>query len=144
MVNRQKIIIMSKLAVYDKKLGQADRKADRLFRHDFIYRQNMWTRFYATVVVMIGLVCYWGYQFFTTDMDLFGLDFESMIRQAVMVLGATLVFFTVVGTIKATAEYQSAQARLSRYYKLLNHLDRLDERIRSEEASGSGADTTGA
>ena len=116
---------MSQLALYDKGQGRADKKADRLFRRDYIYRQNMWTRFYASIVVVIGLICYWVYRYFTTDMDLFDLDLRSMLTQAVVVLGVTLLFFTVIGTIKATADYQRAQRYLRRYYKLLAYLDRI-------------------
>jgi len=124
---------MSKLAVYDKGQGQTDKRADRLFRRDFIYRQNMWTRFYASIVAATGLVCYWVYRFFTTDMDVFNLDIDTMTSQGILVLGATLLIFTVVGTMKATADYQMAQSRLSRYYKLLNHLDRISAEDREDK-----------
>jgi len=116
---------MSQLALYDKGQGQADKRADRLFRRDYIYQQNMWTRFYASIVVVFGLICYWVYRYFTTDMDLFNLDLETMLLQAVFILGVTLLIFTVISTIKATADYQAAQGRLRRYYKMLNHLDRI-------------------
>jgi len=116
---------MSQLAVYDKRHGLADKKTDRLFRRDYIYRQNMWTRLYASIVVIIGLICYWVYRYFTTDMDLFNLDLEPMLWQAAFVLGVTLLSFTVIGTIKATTDYQVAQRRLKRYYKLLDYLDRI-------------------
>ena len=125
MVNPRRIIIMSQLALYDKGQGRADKKADRLFRRDYIYKQNMWTRFYASIVVVIGLICYWVYRYFTTDMDLFNLDLNSMLMQALFVLGVTLFIFTVIGTIKATADYQSAQGRLKRYYKMLDYLDKI-------------------
>jgi len=125
MADRRRIIIMSQLALYDKGQGQADKRADRLFRRDYIYQQNMWTRFYASLVVVFGLICYWVYRYFTTDMDLFNLDLETMLLQAAFILGVTLLLFTVVSTIKATADYQIAQGRLRRYYKLLTHLDRI-------------------
>ena len=118
---------MSQLALYDKGQGQIDKRADRLFQRDYIYKQNMWTRFYASVMVIIGLICYWTYRYFTTEMDLFDLDLGPMMTQAVFVLGVTLLFFTVIGTIKATADYQGAQGRLRRYYKLLAYLDRIKE-----------------
>ena len=124
----RRIIIMSQLALYDKGQGRMDKKADRLFRRDYIYRQNMWSRFYASIVVVIGLICYWVYRYFTTDMDLFDLDLEPMLTQAAFILGATLLLVTVIGTIKATADYQSAQGRLRRYYKLLAHLDRISNK----------------
>lgn len=125
MADPRRIIIMSQLAVYDKGHGPADKKADRLFRRDYIYRQNMWTRFYASIVILIGLICYWVYRYFTTDMDLFDLDLEPMLWQAAFILGVTLLFFTVISTIKATADYQNAQRRLKRYYKWLDYLDRI-------------------
>jgi hypothetical protein len=131
---------MSQLAVYDKGQGRADKKIDRLFRRDFIYRQNMWSRFYAAFVVGIGLICIWVYRFFTTDMDLFDLDLEPMMMEAVLALGVALLIVTVIGTIKGTADYQSAQGRLRRYYKLLAHLDRISANEESrEQKNGAGA-----
>ena len=135
MTDPRRIIIMSRLALYDKGQGRIDQKADRLFRRDYIYRQNMWTRFYASMVVIIGLVCYWVYRFFTTDLDIFGTGMETILTQSLIILGITLLIFTVIGTIKATADYQAAQGRLRRYYKLLAHLDRISTESGPETAA---------
>ena len=130
-MDRRRIIIMSQLALYDKGQGRADKKIDRLFRRDYIYKQNMWTRFYATIVVVFGLICYWIYRYFTTDMDLFNLDLNPILTQAVIILGVVLLFYTVIGTIKSTADYQQAQKRLRKYYKLLAYLDRISNEQRN-------------
>ena len=45
MKSRQKILLMTKLALYEKHYGAVDRAANDYFRHDFIYKKNLGTRF---------------------------------------------------------------------------------------------------
>ncbi len=125
MSDKRKIILMTKLAIYDKKLGDSDRKLAKYFRHDYIYRKNMWTRFFVGIATVIIIGLYWAYKIFIDGTDIFGIDYEAAIFKSVVFALVVIVFYSIIGTIIATIEYQQAKLRLQRYFKVLNHLDKL-------------------
>ena len=123
MIDPQKIIIMTKLAIYDKENAERDLDADRFFRHDFIYRQNMWVRLYVLVGCFILLGFRVLHMLAIDQADLFLLDFRTVLIQLVFILIAIEAAYTVIGTIRFTMEYEKAQKRLRTYYALMDELD---------------------
>jgi len=123
MVDPQKVIIMTKLAIYDKENAGHDLDADRFFRHDFIYRQNMWVRLYVFVGCLILLGFWVLHQIAVEQTDLLLMDFRTLLTQLVIILIVVEAAYTVIGTVRFTMEYESAQKRLREYYALMDALD---------------------
>lgn len=148
MTGKLKIITMTKLAVYDKNEGDADRLANEYFRSDYIYRQNMWTRLCvgAGAAILVGL--YWLRMLIIDGVDFFAMDLQKPITDSVLFVLAVLAVYTVIGTIHATRRYYLVQKRLEHYQGLLYHLQRINERARrqsdaeevSEDNYGTGID----
>lgn len=146
MVDREKIIIMTKLAIYDKNNGPQDRKINEYFRSDYIYRSNMWTRLCAAIGCFIVILFYWLHKVFIDGVDIFTLDFQKTGTDIAFIVAAVLLFYTLIGTVKVTVEYAASQRRLKKYNKLLNQLEQIDKNASqdTEEASDLyyGADST--
>ena len=123
MFDPNKIIIMTKLAIYDKEGMERDLDADRFFRHDYIYRQNMWIRLFALIGCLILLGFRVLHLLAVDQTDLFTLDFRTVLIQLVFWLLAIEAAYTVIGTIRFTVEYERAQKRLREYYRLMDELD---------------------
>lgn len=146
MVDRDKIIVMTKLAVYDKNYGARDRKINEYYRSDYIYRNNMWNRLCVFFGCVIVILFYWLHKIFVEGVDVFTLNYKDVgINMALFIL-AVMAFYTLIGTAKATMEYAVSQKRLRKYEKMLTQLDRLEQRAsqNTEEASDLyyGADFT--
>ncbi|MCL2456592.1 MAG: hypothetical protein FWD19_03495 [Defluviitaleaceae bacterium] len=123
MVNQQKIITMTKLALYDKRNGAADRAANEYFRHDYIYRKNLGTRIAVGIGGFLLLAIHWTSVFFVEGMDIFELDINSVMRESVLFILVIVAFYSFVGTIQGTREYHRVQKRLQKYNEMLGFLE---------------------
>ena len=128
MVNQLKIITMTRLALYDKHEGPADRAANEYFRHDYIYRNNLGTRLAVGSGAIVILVIYWLQAFFINEMDLFELNFRQYATDSLMFILAVLAVYSLIGTIQGTRQYYLMQKRLAQYQALVRQLERLEER----------------
>lgn len=138
--NREKIILMTKLAVYDKHLGKHDKKLAKYFRHDYIYIRNMWTRFYVLIGVFVLLLLYWLHKIYTVGIDFLLVDINKHLTVTGIILVSVVVFYTAIGTIRGTSEYERARKRLSKYY---DYLERLNVKKASDDTNeGAFADGT--
>ena len=123
--NRDKIILMTKLALYDRRFGKHDKKAACFFRHDYIYLKNMWTRFFVIFGLAIIFVIYWINIVFTSGIESLVEDFYMHASFAVVVIIIVCLVYTAIGSIRATSEYEKAMKRLSKYNLLLEKLDEM-------------------
>jgi hypothetical protein len=119
---------MSKLALYDKREGDADRAVNGHFRHDYIYRKNLGTRLSVGIGAAFIVVVRWLQVIVTQGLDALMQSLQQNITDAVMFILAVMAVYTVIGTIQSTRQYYLAQKRLQRYYGLLRILDRIEER----------------
>jgi hypothetical protein len=124
----QKIITMTQLALYDKHEGAQDQQANDYFRHDYIYRKNLGTRFAVGFGGFIILLLYWGRMFFIDGAELFELDFAQIATDSIFFMLAILAVYSLIGTIQSTREYYLLQKRLTRYHALVRQLERINER----------------
>lgn len=123
-IDRESVILMSKLAIYDSELGVKDRKKLIYFRHDYIYRQNMWMRFF----VICGCLVLFGIdllrKFLSEGIDLISFDYRSEGIKLLVFMVIVLAAYSFAGTIKYTLEYEQASARNEAYLRLLAKLER--------------------
>ena len=131
--NQQRIIAMTKLSLYDKDHGTADRHILRFYRQDYIYRRNMWTRVYIIIALLVWYLLYWFNQIAVKGVDILGLDYKAeLIKIGWQALGI-LVLFSLIGGIQASREYARAKKRHDEYLKGLTNADKLLEK-EAEEA----------
>jgi len=128
MINQQKIIVMTKLALYDKHEGTADRAASEYFRHDYIYKKNLGTRLAVGVAGFIILGLYWGREILLEGVDILQMDIRQYLTDSVLFLVALLALYSLFGTIKGTREYYLIQKRLDNYNGLIRQLERHEKR----------------
>jgi hypothetical protein len=134
MVNRQKIITMTKLALYDKHEGAADRDANDYFRHDYIYRKNLGTRISVGIEGVIILAIHWLRIIFVEGIDVFEINIQDHVLDSVLFIIALAAVYSVIGTIQGTREYYLVQKRLNRYQGMLRFLESAEERANAPTA----------
>lgn len=126
MFDRQKIIIMSKLAVYDKNYAREDRKKAEYFRHDYVYRQNLGTRFYVFIGSVIVILFYLVHKIVIDSLDILYITDDT----ALVLIGSGIFmllvqfFYSMMGMLFHSREYNDAQQRISEYFENLNKLEK--------------------
>ena len=126
MINKEKVILMTQLAVYDKHTGTADRAASEYFRHDYIYKKNLGTRLAVGIAGVIILILYWGQVILIEEVDILQMDIQQHITDSVIFLVALLAVYSVIGTIKGTREYYLIQKRLDTYNQNMKKAEKLE------------------
>jgi len=140
MINKEKIILMTKLAVYDKKFGEADIGAGSFFRHDYVYWKNFWARLSALFGCAIIVAAYVLDKIVIKGTDLFSIDYKqegiNILIFVIIVLGITTFF----SSIKATREYSAIEKRVASNLEYTKKLDRIaaSERGNTEEIPTEG------
>ena len=124
---------MTKLAIYDQQYGPRDKKDNEYYRHDYIYRKNMWTRLCAAIGAVIILVVYWAYQIFALNVNFLDIDYQKAGINAAVFILAVMAAYTLAGTVRETARYAKGQRRLKNYMRMLYMLDRVREPEPSQE-----------
>ena len=123
MVNEKKIIVMTKLALYDKHEATADRAASEYFRHDYIYKKNLGTRISVGIGGILLLLIYWLRVIFIDGADILEMDVRQHLTDSILFLVALLVLYSLIGTIQGTRQYYLLHKRLDRYSKLTKQLE---------------------
>ena len=137
MVNKNKTILMAKMAVYDKRHGITDRAVFSYFRRDYIYRKNMWTRLCVSVGAAFLLAVYWLHQVFIYGIDIHELDIQQSVTDSVLFLLAVMALYTMIGTIQGTLQYHMVQRRMERYMGMLEKLEQIPDAQESQPKDDS-------
>ena len=123
---------MSKLAVYESGIGASDLQNSRYFKQDYVYKQNMWTRFFVLIGSLIicalrimHITAVSGNDFFT--MFASG-SYVSELTGMIFFIVALQIVYTAIGMKIHRAAYDKSQKRLDRYFAIIEELDKRNER----------------
>lgn len=129
MIDQNKIVLMSKLALEEKKFTKKDRKITEYYLEDYIYISNLKTRLIVLVIVGIMMMAQILYKVEE------GLNIPTTIREWVLqyiipygsVMLIALVVYTFFSSIVYTKQYNSAEKRKKKYQKALKELEEYEE-----------------
>jgi len=130
----EKIRIMSKMAVYDKRGFEKDAKSNHYFRHDYIYKKNMRMRFFLGLGCLILALFYAMYLIGVDEVDIFTMDYFQLLMRVLAVGVVIMVGYSLIGTILYTREFELSQKRIGEYFKLMDNLSSLKGVQIEEEA----------
>lgn len=122
MTDKNKIIIMTKLAVYDKHIADKDRRVNDYFLHDYIYKNNMWTRFAVITGSVIVIFFHMLHRIFNESVDVLTLDYPAELKRMGLFILAVAVVYTVIGSFKSYYDYRQSQNRIKEYTRSLQKL----------------------
>jgi len=125
MYDSRKVILMTKLALCDKENTAEDIHTDNFFRHDYIYRQNMWLRLFVLIGSFVLIAFRILHMLAIEKIDLFKLDFQAELINAGIFILVLQILYTVIGTILYTIAYERAQKRMQQYFALMDELESL-------------------
>lgn len=123
MKSKSEIILMTKLAIYDKSHGKKDRVCNDYFKGDYVYKKNMWTRFYTAIGTLILIIFIFLHRIAVYEIDIFTLDFKTEISKYAVYFLTVLIAYTIIGSFLSAREYNKSRLRFKKYLLVLSKLD---------------------
>ncbi len=128
MINEEKVILMTKLAAFEKREGRKDNNILSYFRSDYIGFQILKAVIAGTISFFAVLVVYVFYNFETLMADIYKMDFMEMGKSIVTIYLIVIGIYAVLCYILYAYRYSKAKRRLKTYYMNLRKLDNLNSR----------------
>lgn len=138
LVDQEKIIIMTKLAIYEKRHMRKDKKKLDYFIEDYIYVRNFLVRLGITLIFFFNIAV-GGFKSLNNDF-VFPTSVESFIEIYIVPYFwpwlMAIIIYTVITTFISGIEYRNANLRFNEYKKLLKRLEEHE----NHQAAMRGAD----
>jgi len=125
MINEDRVILMTKLASYEKGPGKKNVAISNYFRGDYIGFQVLKSIICVTVAFMIVSGIYVFYHFETLMQEIYKMD---MVETGKEILKAYLIVIGVYGVLSYfiySYRYHKARKSLKNYYMNLKKLSRM-------------------
>lgn len=137
LVDQHKIILMTKLAIYEKKYFHEDKRRDSYYLEDYIFMNNFKVRFNITIMIILlaglDILKKMGDYFIFPEsvMSFFKLYVSPYLIPWIIMI----VLYTLISTIIYARRYALSQQRLAYYNRLLKQLDSYEQDQASKERS---------
>ena len=128
MINEEKVILMTKLAAFEKREGRKDNNILSYFRSDYIGFQILKAVIAGTISFFAVLVVYVFYNFETLMADIYKMDFMEMGKSIVTIYLIVIGIYAVLCYILYAYRYSKAKRRLKTYYMNLQHTSALQQK----------------
>jgi len=126
MIDHESIRLMAKLASYDKYHAAPDRKKAVYLRHDYVYRQNMASRFFVLIGSLFVAVFYFMHRIMFGGLDILNINemLDGVITMGIFIILVQLLY-SLLGFVLHSMDYNDSQARIDEYVdnmaELANH-----------------------
>lgn len=125
MLNEDRVILMTRMASYEKGEGRENVKIGNYFRSDYIAAQVIKSVISAIISFIIIFALYIGYHFETFMQDLYEMDLFAFAKDVLFYLCVSVTCYGVASYIVSTWRYAKAKKSLKCYYNNLKKLNSL-------------------
>lgn len=125
MINEERIILMTKLAAYEKGEGKKSMSVGKYFRGDYISLHLLKTVISGTIAFVIGLGIYLLYYFEDLMENLYTIDFAMLAQNVIYYYVVSIVLYGLVTYIFFTFRFIKAKKSIKRYYHNLKKLNAM-------------------
>jgi len=126
MTEQDKIILMTKLATYDKYHARSDGRKSEFFRHDYVYRRNLAARFFTLLGSLVVVGFYFLHRMVIDHVDF--ADMPTVVRDLI-VSGIFIVLvqllYSLLGFVLHSREYNAATERIAEYMENMKALSEM-------------------
>ena len=123
MINEEKVILMTKLASYEKRDEDKYRNIDSYFRGDYIILQVMKSIVAATIAFLLCFVMYILFHYEELLQNIYQIDLKEFFLQKVLVSYAIMVGSCAVFSYLLSAwKFHAAKKSLKNFYQNLKKL----------------------
>lgn len=134
MINEERVILMTKLAAFEKKKGKHNESIGRYFRGDYISMQVIRSAISVTLAFLVVFGLYILYNFEGFMANIYRMDMMQFVRQIVFWYMVSTLAYVLFSFILYTYRYRKARRGLKIYYANLEKLKELYEEEEREKA----------
>ena len=131
LIDENKIILMTRLALYEKKYLKEDKRRMSYFFEDYVYLKNFKSRLWITIL-MIGVMCL-GAAEIVVEGIIFPISLtqflEVYVKPYVVPWVILLITYTFISASVYGKRYKVSQKRYNKYKKLLRELEDYDNDV---------------
>ncbi|MDO4284666.1 MAG: hypothetical protein Q4C60_04945 [Eubacteriales bacterium] len=122
MLNENKIRLMTKMAVFEKREGTKDERMDAFFKGDYISSQLLRSFLCATLsfAILLGVYCY--YNFESLMLSVYSMDLLSFMGQIIVIYVIFTALVLAVTFIVYAKRYDRMRKGMQAYYRMLSGL----------------------
>lgn len=125
MLNKERIILMTKLASYEANEGKKDAAVYSYFKGDYIGLQVMKSIISATIAFVIVCVMAIFYDFEIFMADIYKMDMLAFAKNIMIIYLCVVGGYGVLSYFVYRYRYKKTKASLKRYYNNLKRLSRM-------------------
>ena len=125
MINEERIILMTKLAAYEKGEGRQSMAIGKYFMGDYISLHLLRTVLSGTLAYLLAVGIYVLYFYEDLMANLYSLDFAGLARNVVVYYIVFLVVYGVITYVFFTLRFLKAKKSIKRYYHNLKKLNSM-------------------
>lgn len=125
MLNEERIILMTKLASYEKNEGKKSMAIGKYFRGDYIALNLLKSLISATIAFFIGLGLYLLYNMEELLAELYNMDFAFFAKNIISTYVIFVIAYCCLTYIIFTYRYMKAKKSIRRYYNNLKKLNAM-------------------
>ena len=125
MLNEEKVILMTRLASYEKREGKENMAISKYFRGDFISLHLLKAVVVSTVAYFIGFGLYLLYFLEELLENIYEFDFLLFARNAISIYVIFVVVYCCLCYVVFTVRFVRARKGVRRYYHNLKKLNSM-------------------
>lgn len=125
MLNEERVILMARMASYEKGEGRKNRKIGSYFRSDYIAVQILKSVICATIAFVVIFGLYLLYNVDELMQQLYTMDLFAFAKTVLIYYGAAVAGYGVITYAACSWRYARAKRSLKNYYHNLKKLNSL-------------------
>ena len=125
MLNEDRIVLMTKLASYEKREGKKNMAVGKYFRGDYLTWNVLKSVVSATIAFFIGFALYLLYNIEELLENLYNMDFLLFAKNSISIYVVFVVVYCCLTYIVFTFRYARARKNIRRYYQNLKKLNAM-------------------
>ena len=125
MINEEKVILMTRLASYEKREGKNNMAIGKYFRGDFISLHLLKAVIVATICYFIGFGLYLLYFIEELLAKIYEIDFILFAKNAISIYVIFVVVYCCLSYVVFTYRFVKARKGIRRYYHNLKKLSSM-------------------
>lgn len=133
MLNNNRIRIMTKLAVYESKTGKEDIRLSKYYKTDYVRYQVLKSILSATLGYAAILLMIFIYKAEYLISKAVVLDYKLIGTYIFSIYIMLVAIFGLGSLVGYSMKYDLSRKKLSRYFKLLKHLNKIYKEESSEQ-----------
>lgn len=126
MLNKDKIVLMTKACLYEKYLYPKDRDEVNYFKYDYIMKNNMLNVLFVTFITAIWIVLFRFTDILTNEL-FFELDLlVEVFKQSIWIIILVDIAFFIIGLFVYGKKYDTSEIRMEEYYSTLEKINEME------------------